>query len=160
MVCSDRAAKRGRGARRDAVDKLHVALKLIQLLHERRFINLRIVADELDVSIRTAQRYLNELARMPCVISQENSHTYALNPDYKLRSATVSHEQNAMLRGNVPGMGEIKHSLCLLCNTENDFRRKEGIFEVSRNIVENNYRLQTLIKRIKSSLLKGKCIFH
>ena len=69
------------------MNKLHVALKLLQLLNDRKSINSRIVADEFNVSIRTAQRYLLELSGMPCVtVSEEGQDNhYGLAPDYKLK---------------------------------------------------------------------------
>ena len=69
------------------MNKLHVALRLIQLLNERKSITSRIVADEFNVSLRTAQRYLLELSSMPCVIVSEEGQDnhYALAPDYKLK---------------------------------------------------------------------------
>ena len=50
------------------MNKLDTALRLLRLLNERRCIDSRAVADELNVSMRTAQRYLLELSGLPCVI--------------------------------------------------------------------------------------------
>ena len=44
------------------------ALRLLRLLNERKVLNSRIVAEEFDVNIRTAQRYLLYLSDLPCVV--------------------------------------------------------------------------------------------
>lgn len=69
------------------MNKLDVALRLVQLLNERERLNSRLVAGELNVSMRTAQRYLLELSRLPCVIVDEEEHSFRLNPDYPLKTA-------------------------------------------------------------------------
>ena len=54
------------------------ALRLLRLLNERKVLNSRIVAEEFDVNIRTAQRYLLYLSDLPCVVVDEEQHTYSL----------------------------------------------------------------------------------
>jgi predicted DNA-binding transcriptional regulator YafY len=71
----------------DEMNKLEIALKLLRLLNERRCVDSRIVADELEVSLRTAQRYLLELSGLPCVSTDEKTHTYCLNSEYPLKEA-------------------------------------------------------------------------
>lgn len=71
------------------MNKLDIALKLIRLLNERKALDSRIIATELNVSLRTAQRYLLELSSLPCVITYEKEHIYALNPDYHLKDALL-----------------------------------------------------------------------
>ncbi len=58
------------------------ALRLLRLLNERKVLNSRIVAEEFDVNIRTAQRYLLYLSDLPCVVVDEEKHTYTLTSDY------------------------------------------------------------------------------
>jgi predicted DNA-binding transcriptional regulator YafY len=71
------------------MNKLGTALRLIRLLNERKALDSRIVATELNVSLRTAQRYLLELSSLPCVIAYEKEHIYALSPDYHLKDALL-----------------------------------------------------------------------
>ncbi len=72
------------------MNKLYVALRLLQLLNERRFITSSIVADDLDVSLRTAQRYLLELSGFPFVVYSEQKNSYSLAPNYTLKKALMS----------------------------------------------------------------------
>ena len=72
------------------MSNLDVALKLFRLLNERPSIDSRIVADDLKVSLRTAQRYLLDLSGQPCVIADEKKHTYSLDPEYPLKNALFS----------------------------------------------------------------------
>jgi predicted DNA-binding transcriptional regulator YafY len=58
------------------------ALRLLRLLNERKTLTSRVVAEEFGVTIRTAQRYLLYLAALPCVIADEEKHTYSLTSDY------------------------------------------------------------------------------
>ena len=71
------------------MNKLGVSLKLIQLLNERTCIDSKTVANELNVSIRTAQRYLLELSALPCVITDEKNFHYCMASDYKIKEALV-----------------------------------------------------------------------
>lgn len=47
------------------------ALQLLRLLNERKALHSRIVAEEFDVNIRPAQRYLLCLSDLPCAEGQE-----------------------------------------------------------------------------------------
>jgi hypothetical protein len=71
------------------MNKLDIAIRLLRLLNERKELDSRTVARELQVSIRTAQRYLIELSTMPCVTNGSNNNTYALNEDYHLSKALL-----------------------------------------------------------------------
>ena len=72
------------------MNKLEVAIKLLQLINERKTINSGIIAEELKVSIRTAQRYLRELSALPCIGIKDNSRDYELYPDYKFKDAVLN----------------------------------------------------------------------
>ena len=72
------------------MNKLYVALRLLQLLNERRCITSAIVADDLDVSLRTAQRYLLELSGFPFVVWNERNNSYSLAPAYTLKRTLLS----------------------------------------------------------------------
>jgi hypothetical protein len=67
------------------------ALRLLRLLNERKVLNSRIVAEEFDVNIRTAQRYLLYLSDLPCVVVDEEKHTYTLTSDYIIGSRFERH---------------------------------------------------------------------
>ena len=71
------------------MNKLHVALSLLKLLNERKYVNSAVVAGELNVSIRTAQRYLCDLSSLPCVSHDEQKHTFCLVPDYPLNKVLL-----------------------------------------------------------------------
>ena len=72
-----------------AMNKLNVALNLLKLLNERKEIDSTLVASELNVSIRTAQRYLCDLSSMPCVSYDEESHKYSLMAEYHIKKALL-----------------------------------------------------------------------
>jgi hypothetical protein len=72
------------------MNKIEVAIKLLQLINERKIINSRIIAEELKVSIRTAQRYLRELSALPCIGNNDNNRDYELYPDYKIKEAVLN----------------------------------------------------------------------
>jgi hypothetical protein len=71
------------------MNKLNVALNLLKLLNERREIDSALVAGELNVSIRTAQRYLCDLSSLPCVSHDEQNHKFCIVPDYPLKKALL-----------------------------------------------------------------------
>ncbi|HEY6838871.1 MAG TPA: HTH domain-containing protein [Geobacteraceae bacterium] len=102
------------------MNKLDVALKLIKLLNERKRIDSRTVAEELGVSIRTAQRYLLDLSSLPCVVVDEEAHGYALASDYKLRDALLlGHEEKATTEFDAEEIlgGELRvhEFVCVVC---------------------------------------------
>ncbi|MGA1847634.1 helix-turn-helix transcriptional regulator [Deferribacter abyssi] len=79
------------------MNKLFTALRLIKLLNERKKINSKIVAEELEVSIRTAQRYLLELQILPGVIYDEKTKTYSLLDHYKFEGTLLSQTELSYL---------------------------------------------------------------
>jgi hypothetical protein len=70
--------------------KIDIAIALIKLLNERKAINSKLVASELNVSLRTAQRYIKGLSALPCFSSDDNRHQYELLPDYKFKQALLN----------------------------------------------------------------------
>ncbi|KAA0257288.1 WYL domain-containing transcriptional regulator [Deferribacter autotrophicus] len=72
------------------MNKLYTALRLIRLLNERKKINSKIVAEELEVSIRTAQRYLQELQVLPGITYDENDKSYKLLENYRFEGTILS----------------------------------------------------------------------
>jgi predicted DNA-binding transcriptional regulator YafY len=73
------------------------ALRLLRLLNEKKALTSRIVADEFDVNIRTAQRYLLYLADLPCVVVDEEKHTYSLTSDYVISDKILNASEMAMV---------------------------------------------------------------
>src|SRR3990172_11175657 len=73
------------------------ALRLLRLLNERRVLTSRIVADEFGVNIRTAQRYLLYLSDLPCVITDEEKHTYSLTSDYIVSDKILNVSEMSMV---------------------------------------------------------------
>ena len=72
------------------MNKLDVSLKLIRLLNERSQIDSAVVANELNVSLRTAQRYLLELSALPCVMAEPKKHSYSVAKDYKIKEVLLN----------------------------------------------------------------------
>lgn len=60
------------------MNKLYVALGLFKMLTDNREIGTTMVAREFEVSKRTAQRYLNEIANLPFINFDEERYTYSL----------------------------------------------------------------------------------
>jgi hypothetical protein len=144
------------------MNKLNVALKLIQLLNERKYINSKIIARELNVSIRTAQRYLTDLSFMPCVVNQDNNHTYALNPDYKVKDILANNgiQHDIKILHKITNQAiDIKHSLCLLCGDKRNYFDNISIFDKSNSIIKNKYEVDKLASMIKNRLAHKKCSF-
>ena len=79
------------------MNKLHVAVRILQLLNEKRSITTRIVADDLQVHIRTAQRYLNDISILPCVICDEERHTYFLSAGYQISDSILNTQEISLL---------------------------------------------------------------
>ena len=73
------------------------ALRLLRLLNERKVLNSRIVAEEFDVNIRTAQRYLLYLSDLPCVVVDEEKHTYTLTSDYVITDKILNTSEMALV---------------------------------------------------------------
>jgi predicted DNA-binding transcriptional regulator YafY len=73
------------------------ALRLLRLLNERKVLTSATVAEEFDVSIRTAQRYLLYLGALPCVSVDEEKHTYSLVTDYVINDKIYKASEMAMV---------------------------------------------------------------
>ena len=143
------------------MNKLHVALKLLQLLNDRKSINSRIVADEFNVSLRTAQRYLLELSGMPCVtVSEEGQDNhYGLAADYKLKGPLLKADKSEHvlygLSRSHQGGPKINETICLMCG-----KSRGKPFE-SRKLHgrDNRQNINLLVSLIRKQLSKGKCGF-
>lgn len=134
------------------VDKLNIALKLIQLLNERKSINSKIVAEELHVSIRTAQRYLAELSMLPCVMNLNNNHTYTVNSEYKLSdvfSNGGTTQSRATKTSDHTGLTVIANGSCLLCSNVGTRALNNRVFSAASNLMLINRVAAMLEKRLK-----------
>ncbi len=79
------------------MDKLHVAVELIKLLKSRKCINSKTVANELNVSLRTAQRYLSEISYIPGILYDEKKHCYCLIEEKKFNEIIFNNEELSLL---------------------------------------------------------------
>jgi predicted DNA-binding transcriptional regulator YafY len=128
------------------MNKLDIALKLLRLLNERKALDSRIVATELNVSLRTAQRYLLELSGLPCVIADEKEHIYALNPDYHLREALLhvqtSEQSLQAFRKDFHEPLKLKDAICTACDSSR--RDPHGLPSFPARICSNRDNRQTV----------------
>jgi hypothetical protein len=101
------------------MNKLNVALNLLKLLNERKEIDSVLVAGELNVSIRTAQRYLCDLSSLPCVSHDEQNHKFCIVPDYPLKKALLACTEPAtpppLSDPAVRGMLQTRDNVCKSC---------------------------------------------
>ena len=146
------------------MNKLDIALKLLRLLNERRRVDSRMVADELNVSLRTAQRYLLELSGLPCVIADEKEHTYSLNSEYPMKEAFhKGGNSEELLREFQKGFQAaltLKDITCLSCgNAKKDFL--EPLLLPLRNGIprDNRQKLNQMVSLVRRRLKGGTCGF-
>lgn len=101
------------------MNKIDTALKLIWLLNDRRTINSRIIADELMVSVRTAQRYLVALASLPCLIYDEKENRYFIDENYKLNCTLDAERIRKEVRLLCNSSDKLRADICeICCNTK------------------------------------------
>lgn len=135
------------------MNKLDVALKLLRLLNERKTLDSRVVADELCVSLRTAQRYLLDLSSLPCVITDEKEHTYGLASDYSVKDALLKVHQPENLRPEFQGVFK---GMCAICPTVRN--NSPELPCLSRNGVprDNRQKINQLVSLIRRKLKEKK----
>ncbi len=146
------------------MNKLDTALRLLRLLNERRCIDSRIVAGELDVSLRTAQRYLLELSTLPCVITDENNHTYSVNNDYSVKEAFLrSSGTDDLLREFQKGFKAaltLKDLTCLKCGEAKRGYLEPLLLPMRTGVPrDNRQKLNMIVSLIRGRLKGGKCGF-
>ncbi len=146
------------------MNKLDVALRLFRLLNERKSIDSKVVADDLNVSLRTAQRYLMDLAGQPCVIANEKTHSYSLDPEYPLKNALFSRPDPKQPVQDIHkevqrGLGPT-YVFCLACG------QARNCFPELSLLLKNNgvprggrQKLDQLVSLIRRKLKNGKCSF-
>jgi hypothetical protein len=141
------------------MNKLEVAIKLLQMLNERKSVTTRVIADELHVSVRTAQRYIRELSVLPCFVNQPRDNSYELYPDYKLKEALLNTSLCEILHkkmqvDNRPvSPAEIA---CLVCEPGHD-RYDHSFFVFDVRDIDNTSKLEELIRNIRERLNNKKC---
>lgn len=79
------------------MNKLHIAIRLIQLLNENKRIDSKLVATRLEVSLRTAQRYLLDISAMPFVVYDEEKSSYSLAEDYTLNDSLLNTAEHSLV---------------------------------------------------------------
>jgi hypothetical protein len=142
------------------MNKLHIAVKLIHLLNERKQVNSRMVAEELNVSIRTAQRYLNDLSSLPCVLSTEDSRNnqYYLSPEYKLNGALTDLPDNGKKTPSLPvspAVVQSNGSVCLACGI-----RRGHLPEIASGQCRNALQqINLIVSIVRKQLGRTKCPF-
>jgi len=144
------------------MNKLDIALKLLRLLNERKALDSRIVAAELNVSLRTAQRYLLELSDLPCVIAYEKEHIYALNPDYHLSDALLHvHTPEQPLQAFQMDSHQalkLNDAICMACDSSR--RDSHGHPSFPARICsnrDNRQKVNQLIALIRRRLKEERC---
>jgi hypothetical protein len=143
------------------MNQLAVTIKLLQLLNDRKTINSKIISDELHVSLRTAQRYIQELSSLPCFVNQGNGSNYELYPDYKLKEALLNTSVCDILLkklSNSHKASSVKGVSCLVCGMSRDTIAQQ-LFIFDDNEVDNVEQLDQLATTIKDLLKSNKCCF-
>ncbi len=144
------------------MNKLEVALKLFHLLNERKKINSKIVADELNVSLRTAQRYLLELSILPCVCIHEDKRTYSLNDGYRLKGGLASNNSDGQILHKIDQVInealEICELFCLKC-LELDRSQLQRIgMNVDGMCNDSIHKLRTLQAVVRRMVEENRCV--
>lgn len=147
------------------MSKLDVALKLFRLLNERTSIDSRAVADDLKVSLRTAQRYLLDLSGQPCVITDEKKRIYSLDPEYPLKNALFSQPvpkppiRNLQQEVHQGASGQT-YIFCLMCGqTRNCFPEMSLMLKSAGVTRDARHTFNRLVSLIRRKLKEGKCSF-
>jgi hypothetical protein len=141
------------------MNKLDVAIRLIQMLNERKFINSNIIAEEFDVSLRTAQRYIKELSTLPCFVSHENSNCYELVPNYKFKEALLHSNifdiiRNKLRYNNCDCTGD--EVFCLVCGAVKG-KICEKLFVFDDADIDNKLKFDQIITIIRDILREHNC---
>ncbi len=143
------------------MNKLETAVKLLQILNERKVINSKVISKELNVSLRTAQRYLRELAALPCVINGTNNTDYEICADYKLKEALLNSSlcelvANKLVANLEPSsMNEV---FCLLCGGTRD-KLAHSLFVFKSDSPDLTEKLNQLVSSIRDMLSSRQCTF-
>lgn len=143
------------------MNKLEVAIRLLQLLNERKTVTSKVIADEFQVSLRTAQRYIRELSSLPCFVSTGNTNGYELYPNYKLKDALLNTSacdilvKNLRNRHGASGAGEV---ICLFCGLARE-KVSQSLFVIDAGDINDEHRFELLMARIRRELESKRCSF-
>ena len=77
----------------DFMNKLHIAIKLIKLMNEKKTVTTKQVAEELEVSQRTAQRYMSDMSYLPGICYDTEACHWFLTEKYELSDSYLSKEE-------------------------------------------------------------------
>jgi predicted DNA-binding transcriptional regulator YafY len=141
------------------MNKLEVAIKLLQIINERKVINSRIIADELNVNIRTAQRYLRDLSALPCIGNKNNNRDYELYPDYKFKEAVLNSSLCEIILNklNKNYKSSVTNEVfCLVCGYASD-EILHSIFIFDDNDKNNKLKLKQLTSKVKAIREAQQC---
>lgn len=81
------------------MNKLSVALNLIRLLNENREVTSAMVAEDMEISLRTAQRYLLDMGSLPGVCYDEGRHVWYMSERYRVSDSYLRQDELAVLSG-------------------------------------------------------------
>ncbi len=143
------------------MNKLEIAIRLLQLLNERKTITSKVIADEFQVSLRTAQRYIRELSSLPCFVNNEKRNCYELYPNYKLKDALLNTSACDILAKNLqnthgaPGPGEV---ICLFCGLARE-KISQSLFVIEADDLNDESRFEQLMAHIRRELEAKRCSF-
>lgn len=108
------------------MNKLYVALNLIRLLNENRTVTSAIVADDMNISLRTAQRYLLEMSHLPGVCYDDARHCWYMTEKYGLSESYLKQDELAVL---------------------------SGLFDYAENILNNDF--SPVLRKIKKKVISA-----
>lgn len=80
------------------MNKLSVAVKLLHMLTTNKEINSKMVQNEFEISLRTAQRHLLELADLPFVQKNDERNSYSLIDGYKIKKGILENAEYAFIK--------------------------------------------------------------
>ncbi|MCD8554527.1 MAG: WYL domain-containing protein [Seleniivibrio sp.] len=108
------------------MNKLYVALNLIRLLNENRTVTSTLVADDMGISLRTAQRYLLEMSHLPGVCYDDARHCWYMTEKYGLSESYLKQDELAVL---------------------------SGLFDYAENILNNDF--SPILRKIKKKVISA-----
>lgn len=108
------------------MNKLYVALNLIRLLNENRTVTSAIVAEDMGISLRTAQRYLLEMSHLPGVCYDDARHCWYMTEKYGLSESYLKQDELAVL---------------------------SGLFDYAENILNNDF--SPVLRKIKKKVISA-----
>lgn len=108
------------------MNKLYVALNLIRLLNENRTVTSAIVAEDMNISLRTAQRYLLEMSHLPGVCYDDARHCWYMTEKYGLSESYLKQDELAVL---------------------------SGLFDYAENILNNDF--SPVLRKIKKKVISA-----